>query len=135
MVILKQLYWAISLIWKSIFTLVFIFSIDIYVCLVSFTHNVASDNHYIAMVSTTVETSNPEAELAPGLKLLGSIEEKFVTVSDIFSPVDGGEQSKVRSLCNISFFDNPALDVILAGIAKWLDHSTLIQRDTALNPP
>ncbi len=86
------------------------------------------------MVSTTVETSNPEAELAPGLKLLGSIEEKFVTVSDIFSPVDGGEQSKVWSLY-ISFFENPALDVILAGIAKWLDHSTLLQGDTTLNPP
>ena len=73
-------------------------SIDIYVCLVSYAHNVASDNHYIAMVSTTVETSNPEAELAPGLKLLGPIEEKFVAVSDIYHPTDSGEQSKV-SLC------------------------------------
>ena len=47
------------------------------------------------MVSTTVETSDPESELAPGLKLLGPIEEKFVTVSDIYHPVDSGESSKV----------------------------------------
>ena len=51
-------------------------SADIYVSCVSFAHNVASQGHYIAMVSTTVETSNPEAELRPGLDLLGPILEK-----------------------------------------------------------
>ena len=49
---------------------------DIYVFCVSFAHNVAAKNYYIAMVSTTVETSSPESELAPGLNLLGSIETK-----------------------------------------------------------
>ena len=79
--------------------------------MVSYTHNVASENFYIAMVSTTVETSNPENELAPGLKLLGAIEEKFVSVSDIYHPVDNGEKSKVRFIyiylfchCNILSF-------------------------------
>jgi Rab GDP dissociation inhibitor len=33
---------------------------------------------YIAMVSTTVETDNPHAEIVPGLQLLGSITEKCV---------------------------------------------------------
>jgi len=50
--------------------------LDIYVGCVSFAHNVASEGHYIAIVSTTVETGNPEAELKPGLDLLGPIEEK-----------------------------------------------------------
>ena len=50
------------------------------------------------MVSTTVETSDPESELAPGLRLLGPIEEKFVSVSDIYHPTDSGEKSKVSSL-------------------------------------
>ncbi|XP_065051083.1 LOW QUALITY PROTEIN: rab GDP dissociation inhibitor beta-like [Rhopilema esculentum] len=67
---------------------------DIYVCLVSYTHNVASPGHYIAMVSTTVETSNPEEELNPGLKLLGVIEEKFVSVSDIYHPTDDGTNQR-----------------------------------------
>ena len=49
---------------------------DIYVCVVSFAHNVAPKNYYIAIVSTTVETSNPEAELKPGLDLLGPVIEK-----------------------------------------------------------
>merc|ERR1711884_275803 len=35
---------------------------DIYVTMVSYTHQVASKGWFIAMVSTTVETANPEAE-------------------------------------------------------------------------
>lgn len=49
---------------------------DIYVCMVSSTHNVCPQNYYLAIVATTVETNNPEAELQPGLDLLGAIEEK-----------------------------------------------------------
>ena len=44
--------------------------LDIYVSCVSFAHNVASQGYYIAMGSTTVETSSPEDELKPGLDLL-----------------------------------------------------------------
>ncbi|XP_065911583.1 rab GDP dissociation inhibitor beta-like [Dysidea avara] len=70
-------------------------SYDIYVGCVSFAHNVASEGHYIAIVSTTVETANPEAELKPGLDLLGPIEQKFLSVSDTYVPTDNGLDSKV----------------------------------------
>lgn len=49
---------------------------DIYVCLVSYSHNVATEGKYIAAVSTMVETSNPEKEVQPGLALLEPIMEK-----------------------------------------------------------
>jgi Rab GDP dissociation inhibitor len=49
---------------------------DIYVCCVSSTHNVASVGWFLAIVSTTVETNNPENEIKPGLDLLGPIEQK-----------------------------------------------------------
>lgn len=49
---------------------------DVYVCMVSFAHNVAAAGKYIAIVSTTVETSNPIAELASGFGLLGKIQER-----------------------------------------------------------
>lgn len=74
--------------------------------MVSHAHGVATDNHFIAMVSTTVETSNPEAELAPGLKLLGPIEEKFVYVKDIYHPVDLGDTSKVGIAATSSPFSS-----------------------------
>jgi hypothetical protein len=55
----------------------FIF-LDIYVCCVSSSHHVCPSKFYVAMVSTTVETDNPEAELKPGLDILAPIEEKYV---------------------------------------------------------
>ena len=48
----------------------------------------AAAKFHIALVSTTVETANPEAELEPGLKLLGVIKEKFVSVSSVYDPID-----------------------------------------------
>lgn len=39
---------------------------DIYVFCCSYQHNVAAKDMWIAFVSTTVETSNPESELLPG---------------------------------------------------------------------
>ena len=49
---------------------------DIYVCVVSYAHMVASNGKYIAIVSTMAETSNPTAEVAPGIALLGNILER-----------------------------------------------------------
>jgi Rab GDP dissociation inhibitor len=49
--------------------------------MVSSTHNVCSKDVYIAIVSTIVETENPEQEIQPGLALLGNIYEKSVTSS------------------------------------------------------
>lgn len=68
---------------------------DIYICVVSYAHNVAAKNYYIAIVSTTVETADPEAELKPALDLLGHVIEKFVKVSDILVPTDDGSKSGV----------------------------------------
>lgn len=39
---------------------------DMYVFCCSFSHSVCAKDKWIAFVSTTVETANPEAELAPG---------------------------------------------------------------------
>jgi len=49
---------------------------DIYVCAVSYAHNVAQKGYFLAMVSTLVETDNPEAELQAGLSMLGPVEQK-----------------------------------------------------------
>lgn len=52
--------------------------VDIYIAMVSSTHNVCAKDVYIAIVSTIVETDKPELEIAPGLNLLGQISEKWV---------------------------------------------------------
>merc|ERR1719495_2997884 len=57
---------------------------DIYVTMVSYTHQVASKGWFIAMVSTNVETDNPEHEIQPGVALLGPVKQKFLQISDVF---------------------------------------------------
>lgn len=49
---------------------------DIYVCMISYAHNVAAQGKYIAIASTTVETKEPEKEIRPALELLEPIEQK-----------------------------------------------------------
>ncbi|KAG8248870.1 rab GDP dissociation inhibitor alpha [Homalodisca vitripennis] len=88
---------------------------DIYVSQVSHTHQVAAKGWFIAMVSTTVETDNPEAEIKPGLDLLGPIKQKFVTVSEYLEPTDDGKDSQVfisKSYDATTHFETTCLDVL-----------------------
>ena len=55
---------------------------DIYISCVSYTHQVSAKGWFVAMISTSVETDNPEAEIQPGLNLLGPIKQKFLEVRD-----------------------------------------------------
>lgn len=65
---------------------------DMYVFCCSYAHNVAPTGKWLAFVSTTVESANPEGELAPGLALLGPVDQKFVHVSDVFAPLEDGSR-------------------------------------------
>ncbi|XP_056648483.1 rab GDP dissociation inhibitor alpha [Diorhabda carinulata] len=88
---------------------------DIYVSLVSYTHQVAAKGWFIAMVSTTVETDTPEIEIKPGLDLLGTIRQKFVSISDYFEPTDDGLQSQIfisESYDATTHFETTCLDVL-----------------------
>jgi Rab GDP dissociation inhibitor len=88
---------------------------DIYVAMVSSTHQVASKGHYLAIISTTCETSNPMAEIEPALKLLNPIVEKFMWVSDLFEPLDDGKESGIfisRSYDATSHFESSCYDIL-----------------------
>lgn len=88
---------------------------DIYVSLISYTHQVSANGWFIAMVSTTVETNDPEAEIQPGLELLGPIRQKFMSVSDYLVPTDDGLQSQIfisESYDATTHFETTCLDVL-----------------------
>merc|ERR1712025_904174 len=88
---------------------------DIYVTMVSYTHQVASKGWFIAMVSTTVETENPEAEIQPGLALLGPVKQKFIQISDVFEANDDGTSNQLfisKSYDATSHFETTCLDVL-----------------------
>lgn len=88
---------------------------DIYVCCVSYTHKIAANGWYLAIVSTTVETADPHSELKPGLDLLGPIEQKFVSVSDLYEPVDNGQDSQIfitKSYDATTHFESTCQDIL-----------------------
>ena len=63
---------------------------DIYITSLSHVHQVVPDGMYLALVSTTIETSEPEREIQPGLQLLGDVVEKFISISDAYHPKGDG---------------------------------------------
>lgn len=88
---------------------------DIYVSCVSSTHMVAGKGFYLAIVSTTVETNDPERELQPGLNLLGPIREKFVTVADQMEPINDGCNNQIfisKTYDATSHFETTCIDVL-----------------------
>uniref|UniRef100_A0A669E4G5 Rab GDP dissociation inhibitor n=1 Tax=Oreochromis niloticus TaxID=8128 RepID=A0A669E4G5_ORENI len=87
---------------------------DIYVCMISYAHNVAAQGKYIAIVSTTVETSEPENEIEPALELLEPIDQKFVAISDLYEPTDDGTESQIfasRSYDATTHFETTCNDI------------------------
>jgi Rab GDP dissociation inhibitor len=56
--------------------------------MVSSAHAVCAKGLFIAMISTTVETANPELEIKPALEMLGDVLEMFVNVSPVYEPTD-----------------------------------------------
>ncbi|KAG0202944.1 Rab GDP dissociation inhibitor alpha [Mortierella sp. GBA30] len=68
---------------------------DIYIAGVSASHNVCERNHALAIVSTIIETDNPQEEIMPGLNLLGPIVDKFIHIADICEPIQDGHEDQV----------------------------------------
>lgn len=88
---------------------------DIYVCMVSFAHMVAADGKYIAIVSTTVETSTPLQEVSAGISLLGKVLVRFDDISEQKESLADGVNDHCfisRSYDATSHFETAANDVL-----------------------
>ncbi|AET40605.1 Gdi1p Ecym_6223 [Eremothecium cymbalariae DBVPG len=87
---------------------------DIYIAVVSDTHHVASKGHYLAIVSTIIETDKPHIELEPAFKILGNIEERFMGIAEIFEPKEDGSKDNIylsKSYDASSHFESMTDDV------------------------
>jgi RAB protein geranylgeranyltransferase component A len=88
---------------------------DIYISCVSSFHSVASQGVYICICSTVAETANPAQELEPAFALLGEIEERFDSVTDVRGPVDlfsNDNQVVCEGLDETSHFESAADDIL-----------------------
>jgi len=88
---------------------------DIFVCSVSHAHFVAASGIYISIVSTLMENDDPEKEIEPGIKLLGSILHRFTHVAVTYEPVSDGSQDKCfisKSFDGTSHFEQDCDDLL-----------------------
>jgi len=88
---------------------------DIYVLAISSEFHVVPKGKFMAIVSSNVETNEPEKELFPALSLLGPIQQKFVSIVDELSPIDDGKKDGVfisTSYDGSSHFESTSDDVL-----------------------
>lgn len=63
--------------------------------MVSSSHQICAKGIYVAIISATVETANPEEEIAPAVGLLGDVLEMFVSVSNVYEAAQDGSDSNL----------------------------------------
>jgi len=88
---------------------------DIYVMCISAEFHVVPKGKYMVIVSTNIETDNPEQELKPALELLGPIEQKFLSICDLYEPTNDGTKDQVfisTSYDGVSHFETTSEDVL-----------------------
>lgn len=91
---------------------------DIYVLVLGSAHRVAAPGRFIALVSTIVETADPEQEIEAGLAVLGgkaNILTRFLSVDDVYEPVQDGRESGIfvsRSYDATTHFESTTEDVL-----------------------
>lgn len=88
---------------------------DIYIGLLSSNNQVCMKGKYIAIVSTVVETADPEKEIKVAFDLLNPIEEKFISITDVKEPISNGKDDNCyisKSYDASSHFQTTSLDVL-----------------------
>jgi len=83
--------------------------------MVSHAHAVCAKDLYIVIISATVETENPEAEIQPAIDLLGGVREMFVKVSTLEEPTNDGVAEQLfitKSYDATSHFETSDIDVL-----------------------
>lgn len=85
--------------------------------MVSSVHQVAKKNYYIAIICAQAESKNGqyEAELKPAFDLIGSVKEKFISVSEMYEPAPGPVTDNVyvcASMSPTSHFEGETQNVL-----------------------
>ena len=61
---------------------------DIFIIVLNYTNCVCRNGYYLAIISTIIETEQPYEEIKVAKSIIGNILEEFVTVCDIYEPID-----------------------------------------------
>jgi len=88
---------------------------DIYISMVSGTHNVCKQGLYLAIVSATVETDKPQEEIKPAMDLLGSTLDVFIQINELQEAVNDPKVDKLfvtSSYDATSHFESASQDIL-----------------------
>jgi len=91
---------------------------DIYVVVLDHSHNVAPNGFFIGIVSTTMETQDPESEIIPGLDVLGgpgNILCRFTNICDVMAPTEPDAPDNIHVTPGYdatSHFETTCIDVL-----------------------
>ena len=88
---------------------------DIFIAVLNFTHCVCKKGYYLAIISTMVETDNPNEEIKPAMEVIGPVLEQFDKISDIYHPIDTSFKGNVYITSSFdpqSHFENDTDNVI-----------------------
>ena len=83
--------------------------------MVSHSHLICAKDIYVAIISATVETDNPEAEIKPAVDLLGDVLDMFVSVSTLYEPIEDGANNNLwitGSYDATSHFESASEDIL-----------------------
>lgn len=68
---------------------------DMYILQLCDEDKVCPEGKYVVIIGTVVENpTNPQADIMPGLRIIGPTLQTFVSVSDLCDPIDNGMQSR-----------------------------------------
>jgi len=88
---------------------------DIFIATLNYTHCVCKKGYYLAIISTVVETDNPEKELKPAFDVIGKVLDTFITITPQYEPVDESFKDNVyitKSFTALSHFNQDTDDVL-----------------------
>lgn len=68
---------------------------DIYIACLSDVHNVVPQGYYLAIVSTIIETEDPEKEIQDAIALLGPVKDTVVSIADLYEPNGSGSDDSI----------------------------------------
>ncbi|AYU80722.1 rab-GDP dissociation inhibitor [Leishmania donovani] len=89
---------------------------DVYILQLCEEDKVCPEGKFIVMIGTVVEhPGNPKADLEAGLKLIGPTLETFISVSDLYEPLEDGSTSRCfisKSYDAATHFESAAEDIL-----------------------
>lgn len=68
---------------------------DIFILLLNYSDCVCKKGFYLAIISTVVETNDPYEEIKIAKFIIGSILEEFITICDIYEPIDNNFEDNI----------------------------------------